>query len=56
MSAPNREGLATLAAHIAATTHDIGRPRAYRKRRRRAGWLRLALALAALAAIAARFA
>ncbi|MCD9097073.1 hypothetical protein [Luteimonas fraxinea] len=32
------------------------RPRTYRSRRRVAGWLRIALAIAALAALAARYA
>ena len=48
MSAPRRHGLAV---HIADTTHGIGRPRA-RRRRRLAGWIRLALALAAFVLVA----
>ncbi|MDC7806395.1 hypothetical protein PQS31_06100 [Luteimonas sp BLCC-B24] len=48
MSTPRRHGLAV---HIADTTHGIGRPRA-RRRRRLAGWIRLALALVAVALVA----
>ena len=48
MSTPRRHGLAV---HIADTTHGIDRPRA-RRRRHVAGWIRLALALAAFALVA----
>jgi len=54
MSATTPKGAPSLAHHIAATTHGIGRPRAYRKRRRVTNWLRLALGIAALVALLAK--
>lgn len=52
MSATRRPGIASIAAHIEATTHGIGRPRTYRTRRRFAARLRWALALTALVCLA----
>ena len=54
MSATSPKGAPSLAHHIAATTHGIGRSRVYRKRRRVANWLRLALGIAALVALLAK--
>lgn len=41
-----------LQSHVAYTTEETPRPLPYRTRRRRAGWLRLALVGIALAAFA----
>ena len=41
-----------LTSHVAYTTEETPRPLPYRYRRRRAGWLRLGIAVLAIAAIA----